>query len=1785
MAKAISTELTGGSGFTFEDSVVAYYLTALAHEDSAAGQSGAVVRVAVQQASHGEPLDDLVVDTKIKGEIRRLSLQVKRKFIISAASSNSAFRETIENCLITRAKPDFRVSKDRYGFVAEYVAKDNLRNLERLIEWAIASTTTTEFERRFEAGGSASKDLSGLRNNLKTLIKPKTVDDEIDFYEHLVALRLDGLNKNGVRYSESVNRLKTLQRDSNGSGEAFFSILCHEARVGAGHQKVWTRPILLNDIKDRLELKEAPAYAGDLKTIRILARQSLQDISTSISGIHIERPRLLEQLETAHSKFRFVNISGQPGTGKSALLKGYVEAPEKAGPILFLKSDRLSGSDWLSFATSLGLKHNEPEDLLAEIGSAGEPTLFVDGIDRIKGAQRNIVIDLLNAISTSPALKAWKMVATSRDQGLEVVRSWVPREFYREEGIGDASVTFFDDAEAERLAERQPELRPLLFGQTQVQEIARRPFFAAVLAKEVVENGEVAKAPPQTEGELINLWWKAGGHNAELEQAFARQRALIDLAEAGAPNLGRKIPARLLSHGTNTVVPTLREDEVIRDVETGTSLSFTHDIFFEWAFMKLLTDKGDGWLHAMASTGEPPLLARIVGLFSQQVIVRSGSEWIGAYEALQTSNLRPQWRRAWLLGPPASPRFFEHITSFDELLAANDFELLEKFLVWFQAEQTMPNPVILGNPGLQIDRDALVRAADLLGWPSDFKAWHRVLVWTLNKLPVVPARLIPHFVELFSVWQNAFKDIDNPLSKRIIECCSEWLLDLEEVTYREDFSLERGRWNDLTDQSISDLEKALRQVIIGAARCYPQPAIAVFDRAINKRRLRRELYSELVGYSPIISLVAPEKLFELACSELMNELPKDEIERERKESEERCAWIESILAKREEERTEQESRALSMPGPLRGAKSYDLDDIGFDRYGQSYYPTTPLNEPFGSLFKSAPDTALKLVRTLANHAMEGWRQVYELRKAWGERSLRTPIPFDLKFPWGTQRLWGSGRELSWYRGQLAPQALESAFLALSYWAHKQLDEGRDIDAIIEDVVKGHKCWAVLGLASSLALEKYHVSEVILPIATCQRLWHADFARVVQETDSDFVIFGINPLNDISSEKREAIEYLKGRASRKQSVCDLAPYFAHCANEMLREKFKQALSDFPNNLPYFFEEERESPAHTASLLETARLWSGRGDKENYEERELAELPGAKVVEYSAPAPLPADARARLQESNEALRGYNLLAWAGKSLDAHALQPGIGLNAAVEYVQEYDSEELFTALAEAGTGAQQSATSAIAALVIRHSNSASEIDRAWEILSRVEAMPANQCLMSRSANPWHPSLHLVMALYADLKKERPRPDSAERLLKLTLYPHEQVMELAFSALFRLHDKFPGLAWTAATLASQLFASHWPEISEGGAGDYSKENAAKRTAIEEAVKQPNSNAVMPFKKVPPAWVKAIPKQIHSRGRGTMTAVWREPDEFFNHHIAGKIVRHFPVEAWCQSDLYRAHYLDYLVQLTNWTKSRIKPAWIDQDSSRRDGHNANVFEWIPELADLFSRSSPFVPAGELTEKHLQPFLLEDEDDCLGVVADFADTLVCRHVYDAAHITENTLNLLEACVDRLLSDQVFEPQSYRAGKVHGHELPKLIRALLLVSVTGAPRANRFANGNWSEVPVVMPLIDKLMGRTGWSPYVMDTYLTLCERAGTSIPADKFSKHIIDALDALERSRATWIGLAHPARISSVVQKLADANDPLDRELARGFLIVLDRLIDLGDRRSAALQQSEVFRNIKAYSD
>ena len=1745
-----SPELTGGAGYTYEDAVVAYYLAALLREEGAAGQAGIVKGVAVQQAPTF-PMDDVVVRFDDQGGERVLSLQVRREIVISGAESNDRFREILQAATTTLSGPDFEAGTDAYGFVVEYAAHGRLRDLRRLVQFAKTSADSISFERKF-ATGAASKEVGRLRGEISGSIQAATPEEEWQFYRHLVPLRMDGLEGDGPHGTELLNRLRELNADASADGGALLDALRTIAREGAGAAQSWTRQSLLRQLRDRVALSAAPSYAADMARLEEFSRAAIADVPDEIGGVRIDRPEVECGVREQMASHRLVNLSGLPGSGKSAALKRVAETLAPDGPLLFLKHDRIQSRSWVAFAESLGLEHHNLVQVLAEVGSSGVPTLFVDGIDRIDPARKGVVMDIVRAIDDSEHLDHWTVLATSRDQGLEGYRTWFPERFYREAGIGDVTVPPFGDAESGNLAQALPSLSPLLLGSGNAVEVARRPFFAGVLAR----SGATRDARPQTEIDLLTAWWRGGGYDRPESTVIQRQRALLDVAVKGLRTLGRRVPARELDDGTLNQLGRLVDDGVLRSVEDGAWYSFVHDIFFEWVLFRRLVELGEDWTDEMVRAGEPPLLGRVVGLLAQKALEVPGG-WGDGYRRLESMDLRSQWRREWLTAPPLTSAFVGREGEFDGFLAEDDHRLLGKFLVWFQAHHTIPNPQVLASDTVAGEADR-IRFADLLGWPSDIDGWMRLLGWLVTGAPAFPKRFVPSVVQVFSVWLNAFAKSANVYSNAIVELCSGWLVELEDVLYGPPVrGLPATGWSDL-ESSGSELATNLRLAIARSASTYPGPLCELYERAARSGEMRRSTYAELMALASTAADICPDVLAEVARVELMEELPAERVARRRREQDAFYAYLRRIREKSEDERTPEEQRVLSHMHLPVGDDRVHRDDIGVKRDQFYYSPASAQHQPFAALFEHAPEAGLALVRGLANHAVAGWRQHEYLQGA------ETPIPVRLNFPWGEQVFWGGTDQYDWFTIQAWPDPLECACLALRHWAFRELDAGRTVDEVIQAVVEGNTCYGVLGLAVALALETLHVSETVLPVVTCQRLWHDDLRRFVQD-------LGLQ--SRLTGEQVAAKEYLDSREYRRREIPHLAMRFATSGDATLRARFAALLAEFPDALPYTTEEEREDDRVTGYLKERAARWAEMGDIENYR---CIDLDGERrAFAFESPTPRTEEDERQWEASNAFFEENRLIAWATRCLEVRAVVAGESMAAAIRVAKERDGSGLFEERRDVEDHSPQTVVAAVAAAALLDEGlSTSDRDWAWDSMKRVEGMREPADARPGSRIPWHPARHLVAALATDRRSNRPRPDSAARLLRLTAHAMEEdVARLAFGHL--LSDPDTHVQWVAGRLLLALSVGPRPDWGRDDAGTETSE--WRRRVVEDAVDGLDGPPLQ-WPDLPVPWAK-VARRTEYGARSREWEEWGDPDPYFDAAAAGKLLDMFPVEAWCGSAVHMALLREGLARLVAWTATKLVPDWEaapGDDTARRAA--TPLIEWNRGLGRLLARAAPFLDADIVRSEYLDAFPVDNEDS-FSVLGEFIVDTVVRQVIDAATVPSGTLTLLDDCVDRVTRHPAFRRGGHRAGELYGWSLPQVVRALFFVPIDdAAPRSARYANGDWSELGMAMPIVSKVLTELGWSRDVMHWFLLLCERAGKDYPIDAFAAQVAGVVESAEDR---WSGTTIPSRIAAMIQRLADANYPIEGDLARRLLVALDALVDLGDRRSVALERSPAFREVR----
>jgi hypothetical protein len=1786
-----SPELAGGAGFTYADQVATRYLAALLAGSGAPGlPDRRVVRVALEQRDAGEPLDDIVVDGEAPDRsVARLGLQVKREITISAAKTNKDFRDIVRDSWATLDKPDFRDGVDKVGAaVGPSTAVGKSRDLVALAQFAAASAKPADFAARFSRGGSASKEHRAILKDLQTVTadlgRPASVEDMHALLRHFVLIRFDALHEGSTEDPATVALAEqSLAPGQAGQAVALADRLRAMAREGAGTARSWDRGGLRLDVAPWFRLATDRWLAADLDALMAEVRPAAASIIDRIGEATLDRASVRAKVATALGDHQLVTLRGLPGSGKSVMLRREVEVALSRGPALLLKADRLTGGSWAQYATAIGLTQRDPVPILREIAAVGTPTLFIDGLDRIDRAQRGIVVDLLEALEAHPELSGWRVLATLRDSGVEPVRTWLPRLL---DGGRMASVDVgaLDDEEAEALAAARPALRTLLFGPEPVRTLVRRPFFAKVLDDPDLVSGTT----PRSEIELMLRWWSRGGFDAQGTGARLRQRALLRLVRLRALQPDAPVPVDALEPALLAPVDELATDGVLEDAGDGHFVRFAHDIFFEWSFAQALVGAGPRWLDELRSAGEPPVIGRSVELRAQAMFVADPHGWRDALAPLSDPALRSQWRRTWLLAPLNLPDFISRSADFEAAVDADGHDLLRSALVWFQAQHTVPNPGVLdGSVGDIVDRDMRVRAADMIGWPDDFRLWMRFLRYLDVRMGAIPHRLLPQVLTLFEVWQNAIADSPNPISAMIVEHAAGWLSELEQRHERMGRFRRRDEeepvdpWDGV--EGTGEFEGALRRLVLRSARSEPGRVSAYLGRFGPGRPASSKAFEDIMAFAPLLSQALPAELADFTLNHLRRELPEDH-RRRRLEEDRRSAEYRDELRRRPEESLDWGERmSLSSPNlGYWGPDRWDWDALSIERDSFGYFPASPLHQPFQALFESAPDEALRLVRSMSNHAVEAWRQLHRLQPNSG-----TPVPVEVAFPWGCQTFWGGVREYLWSRGLWAPKPLASAYLALDKWALEQVEAGTDGDVLIERIVRGNHSIAALGIALHVALAKPAVTPVNEALVTTQRLWRADIQRYVQEasirSSSQIGFWQEHHRKDAT-----AIEALNTLSVRSEEIRSLATLHVLQVDAAAAQRVRDAIAAFADAPEFELEEERNHPGARDHAAEQARTYAAWGDLAHYRLVDVPDQPDRQAIVMVNPILEEPGVRERLEEGQEHLRTFALFHWAEKSFERGGVADAMTIEQGVASARSLDGETLFQPAADDDQiSIRRGAVAGAAAVVVAFAQDGPDVGWAREVLARAADCPEDGGPLWSSVGivGWHHVIFVARAAAADLRREPASGRHATDLLATLIHPLDNVGLATSALLASLWDVTPRVCWVGLGLALDLCIVAPGEFGANSMHDPNAGAEARQRKLHAALAKLNLDAA-PLPIPPAPWTATAAKDHRRLDRlpdadhegGTSPTHWRAADGWWRSDRAGEIVAKQPARAILAAG-FEDFFVSFCQAMLAWTIERRAPAWA---SRGRDVDRADVMDWTHRLGDVLGILVGLIDPKRAEASFIAPICAVDEEDtCFDLLTPLVTMFICQHVLDSADVAPITPVVLDRSLDRLLAAPTFRRAAYRAGELHGSSMPQLARWLMFVGVERAELAHRFSNGDWSDIAVILPAVDRFVRTVGWAPTIMENFLTLAERARDHFPADAFADAVLAALSARADPGARWRGTMIAARIASRVQDIADRSSPLPLALGQKLLRILDTLVDQGDRRSAALQVSPAFRDLR----
>ncbi|MDE1145021.1 MAG: hypothetical protein PW843_00160 [Azospirillaceae bacterium] len=836
----MSVYVTGGGGTHLEPRVASHYLAAMIAEAGARGVLGAVTGVKTQQSELDAPLDDLVIEGRLPdGTATRLDLQITTT--LSFTESDDKWRDIVPRAWDTFRRPGFNSATDRIGIAVSQTTTKLERDIQPLLARARHAADPSQYRRRLAVPKSSNNEQREFQRVLDMLVRAKdasATDDEIVAFLRCLTIVAFDLDQEGASrdWLAAIDQLTPIAGGAAEAKQTWSSLTAMASRIipsGGGVD----RATVVRELQ-----VEGHNVGSDRAHVRLIAalneesRLAAASIRDTIGGMAINRDALLGVALNARAEFRLLRIVGHHGTGKSALLKRLALDEPEGAPILLLRDLRVTGGGWPAHVAKFG-QVTPLATVLREFGLSGSRMLFIDGADKMDPSVQITVNDLLKTIADTPDLADWRVIMTMREENAQRVDGWLDPEAVSKLSSKAIRVEGFNDDEALEAAEALPLMRPLLLDPRNYDTVLRRPFFLDALTKLPV----VAGSGVRSEVDLIELWWEYGGADGiDFAPAQDRRNLLLQIGEQLLDKPGHPMAIR----GLNAqAVDELLRVGVLRHVELGIFVAFSHDIYEEWILERILRQRRGYIAQAIRDGGENLQLARPLQLLATFLLERSerGDDWANLLAAVaHEEELRAIWSRVILAAPVRSVRSAEMLDKIEPMLLRESARLLGRLILSVRTTETVRELRFLDeNQFPDLTSDEREQFASEAANP-EVVTWMRLIDWLVPRLDSLPQTISGELFSLFETWVSV-PPAEFARHFHVPAIASWALRRLGEKDSSDDY--EAG-WDEPQDESRRARTLLLKSAV-GAPTIVSGYLASISGRAI--RRVRKQIVDVSVG--------------------------------------------------------------------------------------------------------------------------------------------------------------------------------------------------------------------------------------------------------------------------------------------------------------------------------------------------------------------------------------------------------------------------------------------------------------------------------------------------------------------------------------------------------------------------------------------------------------------------------------------------------------------------------------------------------------------------------------------------------------------------------------------------------------------------------------------------------------------------------------------------------------------------------------------------------------------------
>jgi hypothetical protein len=850
MERGSSPASRGPAGAYIEGELGALYLLALLTGNRAPGVPDArIVSVRFQGTEQGFKLDDLIVSGV--GPFGDCILEIQSKRDITFSPQDSVYQDVASQ--IARSVLG-TVPADRHllGIATQRTSRKISGAYQDVLKWAKTMEDAAAFFTRLAAKGIASKDMREfVATTRKHLVAGGVADDDDAIWRllrRMLILEFDFEATSPISrtYGQALARMALPDEDIGRAGALWSRLIDLSIKTGTTGGEIDRTALLANLAEAGFRLAGNREYGPARAKLAELSQNTLAHIGTSLAGVTLPRLEAVAAVDDACEAHGFVEVRGDPGVGKSWVLRHLAERVARQAPVIVLDRDATPSGGWLPFSNIFGIP-GSAADFLTDLAASGGAMLFIDGLDMFDdvGRQRTIA-ELMRAASKIPD---FKVIATMRTAGNINVELWLDDQIVAAMGGAyPVQVGPLSDDEVATLVDQAPGLQSLLDPKHPASGLARNLYRLSRLLKVPSVTGI------RTEAEMAGFWWKSAD-GAPAKDIRAAQRLMAALAASalrgeGGLEIAQDSTAR--SHLISTM--TLRE--VRRD-----RLDFYHDVLRDWAIGSYIAEDPQRLAALDMTAPVSPRLARGIE-FAARLALESGADcngWIQLLGQLSGPEVHGSWRRQAILGLSRSEAGYQLLEKCGIRLLGEGAALLIELCTTIATVETVANSDLMRMPdGTRIDMPRSYRT-DVTGSAIV------VLRWILAHVAEIPISAIGAVVELVKIQLyllNHFQLFAHQTAVMLFG----WLRQLD---VRDAAVTIPGEWGSgrSSREGRSSMIEQLRLIALLFGKFVPDE-LKAYLREIGSERDSYKI-DAIRQFSRVIAPVAPAELAELVLASLL----------------------------------------------------------------------------------------------------------------------------------------------------------------------------------------------------------------------------------------------------------------------------------------------------------------------------------------------------------------------------------------------------------------------------------------------------------------------------------------------------------------------------------------------------------------------------------------------------------------------------------------------------------------------------------------------------------------------------------------------------------------------------------------------------------------------------------------------------------------------------------------------------------------------------------------------------